>query len=87
MTESASEANLTVAAIILIAAIVCVGTPLVRSLMIRQAWRACCTDQGGAVKGSRCEFYKDGEVEKSLDKDALITEKHTCIQLDENKED
>lgn len=83
MKESASEANLTVAAIILIAAIVCFGTPLVRSLMIRQAWRACCTDQGGAVKGTKCEFYKDGKVVQTLDKEKLITSKHTCIQIKE----
>ena len=83
MKESASEANLTVAAIILISAIVCVATPIVRSLMIRQAWRSCCTDQGGVVKGNTCDIYENGKIIKTVNKSKIITSNHTCVQVGE----
>ena len=54
MKSAAGEANLTVVAIILITVIVSIATPIVMSLMKRQAWKACCTDAGGVVKGNTC---------------------------------
>ena len=54
MKEAAGEANLTVVAIILIAVIVAVATPLINSLMRSSTVRACCTDQGGVWHGSAC---------------------------------
>lgn len=47
MKEAAGEANLTVVAIILIAVIVAVATPLINSLMKNSTARSCCTDSGG----------------------------------------
>lgn len=81
MKESASEANLTVAAIILIAALVCIATPLVGSLMKKQIWRSCCTDQGGTISGSNCKIYENGEIIKTVSKDKIITADHTCVQV------
>lgn len=54
MKEAAGEANLTVVAIILIAVVVAVATPLVNSLMKNSANRSCCTDAGGVWKSSKC---------------------------------
>ncbi len=54
MKEAAGEANLTVVAIILIAVIVAVATPLINSLMRSSARRSCCTDAGGVWKSNNC---------------------------------
>lgn len=54
MKEAAGEANLTVVAIILIAVIVAVATPLINSLMKSSAKRSCCTDSGGVWKSNSC---------------------------------
>ncbi len=54
MKEAAGEANLTVVAIILIAIIVAVATPLINSLMRSAARRSCCTDAGGLWKNGTC---------------------------------
>ncbi len=57
MKEAAGEANLTVVAIILIAVVVAVATPLVSSLMKNASKRSCCTDAGGVWEKNTC---KDG---------------------------
>lgn len=57
MKEAAGEANLTVVAIILIAVVVAVATPLVSSLMRNASRRACCTDAGGRWSGSTCTAF------------------------------
>ncbi len=54
MKEAAGEANLTVVAIILIAVVVAVATPLINSLMKNSANRSCCTDAGGVWKSGKC---------------------------------
>jgi len=54
MKEAAGEANLTVVAIILIAVVVAVATPLINSLMKTSSKKACCTDAGGVWSGSSC---------------------------------
>jgi hypothetical protein len=54
MKEAAGEANLTVVAIILIAVIVAVATPLINSLMKSSARRSCCTDNGGIWSANGC---------------------------------
>ena len=51
MKEAAGEANLTVVAIILIAVVVAIATPLVTSLMKTAGYRSCCTDAGGVWHG------------------------------------
>ena len=55
MKEAAGEANLTVVAIILIAVIVAIATPLINSLMHQSTRRACCTDAGGVWEGNACQ--------------------------------
>lgn len=54
MKEAAGEANLTVVAIILIAVVVAVATPLIANLMSSSAEKACCTDAGGVWEGGGC---------------------------------
>ena len=61
MKEAAGEANLTVVAIILIAVVVAVATPLINSLMKSSKWKSCCTDMGGVVEGSNCVPYENGQ--------------------------
>ena len=56
MKEAAGEANLTVVAIILIAVVVAVATPLINSLMKTSAYRACCTDAGLIWEGGDCKY-------------------------------
>jgi hypothetical protein len=55
MKEAAGEANLTVVAIILIAVVVAVATPLINSLMHTSANKSCCTDAGGVWKSNSCQ--------------------------------
>jgi hypothetical protein len=61
MKEAAGEANLTVVAIILIAVVVAVATPLINSLMTSSTWKSCCTDAGGVVEGSKCMINGNDE--------------------------
>ncbi len=65
MKEAAGEANLTVVAIILIAVVVAVATPLVGSLMKNSAKRSCCTDAGGVWKGNACKDGGTGQYNSS----------------------
>lgn len=58
MKEAAGEANLTVVAIILIAVVVAVATPLVNSLMQSSTVKACCTDSGGIWQDNKCKKPK-----------------------------
>ena len=79
MKEAAGEANLTVVAIILIAVVVAVATPLVNSLMGSAAQRSCCTDAGGVWKGSKCYAIKnDGSEGSSVDGKTLVNDKNSC---------
>lgn len=61
MKEAAGEANLTVVAIILIAVVVAVATPLVNSLMKTAAKRSCCTDAGYIWKDNKCQDLEGAE--------------------------
>ncbi len=85
MKEAAGEANLTVVAIILIATVVAIATPLVSSLMKGQVWKSCCTDQGGVVKGTSCEIYENGNLIETRPKNDMVTENYTCVQINEEK--
>lgn len=82
MKEATGEANLTVITIILVAVIVVIATPLINSLLRRQAWRSCCTDQGGVVNGTTCRIYENGEIVKTVSKDQIINENHACVQVE-----
>jgi len=80
MKEAAGEANLTVVAIILIAVVVAVATPLVNSLMKTSTYRACCTDAGGVWESVGCKYPKgmtstDGVAEsyKKCQNDAKVS--------------
>lgn len=59
MKEAAGEANLTVVAIILIAIIVAVATPLINSLMRSSSAKSCCTDSGGIWRANSCASAKN----------------------------
>ena len=64
MKEAAGEANLTVVAIILIAVVVAVATPLVTSLMKNASKRSCCTDAGGKWSSGKCvDFSTDNKYD------------------------
>lgn len=54
MKEAAGEANLTVIAIILIAVIAAVVTPVVNSLMKNTAKQSCCSSYGGTWEKGKC---------------------------------
>lgn len=61
MKEAVGEANLTVVAIILISVIVMVMRPLINSMMLSTAWKTCCADAGGVVRGNTCTLPDGGE--------------------------
>lgn len=65
MKEAAGEANLTVVAIILIAVVVAIATPLVSSLMKNSKKRACCTDAGGKWQNNICVDAGSGQYDSS----------------------
>ena len=63
MKEAAGEANLTVVAIILIAVVVAVATPLINSLMETTKLRSCCLEAGGSkLEGGACKDSSGNEV-------------------------
>jgi len=66
MKEAAGEANLTVVAIILIAVVVAVATPLINSLMSTAAYRSCCTDAGAVWHNSACYVPKGTPSSKQV---------------------
>ena len=79
MKEAAGEANLTVVAIILIAVVVAVATPLINSLMKNSAWKSCCTDAGGVVKGSQCEVQVAGGSSYTVDGKNMVNDNNQCV--------
>lgn len=54
MKEAAGEANMTVIAIILIAVIAAIATPIVNNAMQNTAKKACCMNSGGIWHNSKC---------------------------------
>ena len=75
MKEAAGEANLTVVAIILIAVVVAVATPLVSSLMKSSTYRSCCTDAGGVWQNG-CRWPKG--VSKTDDANGITSAYKAC---------
>ena len=65
MKEAAGEANLTVVAIILIAVVVAVATPLIGTLMKNSSNRSCCTDAGGVWKNGSCQDGGTGQFDNN----------------------
>ena len=61
MKEAAGEANLTVVAIILIAVIVAVATPIIQSMMSSTQERACCMEAGGTWSSGNCSVNYDAD--------------------------
>lgn len=54
MKEAAGEANLTVIAIILIAIVAAIATPLISNMMQGTAKKSCCQQYGGKWTGGAC---------------------------------
>ena len=75
MKEAAGEANLTVVAIILIAVVVAVATPLISNLMKSSSEKACCTDAGGVWKGGKCTDPKNGMYDSATYKSCVDASK------------
>ena len=65
MKEAASEANLTVIAIVLIGVVAAVVTPLISGLMKNQANKSCCQSNGGEWKGNVCTGYNGDTIDIS----------------------
>lgn len=59
MKEAASEANMTVVAIILIGIIVAVATPIITGMMKTTQKRACCQNAGGIWTDNSCSVSYD----------------------------
>lgn len=76
MKEAAGEANLTVVAIILIAVVVAVATPLVNTLMKNASKRSCCSDFGGVWNSGNCQV---------VDGNGTYTTKQTSTYYDSAK--
>ena len=54
MKEAAGEANMTVITIILIAAVLGIGTIVVNRMMNTTERKACCQSLGGEANGNTC---------------------------------
>lgn len=54
MKEAAGEANITVITIVLIALVLAVGTPLIRSLLQSTEKSSCCSSNGGVWNDGQC---------------------------------
>ena len=62
MKEAAGEANLTVIAIVLIAIVAAVATPLISNMMRGTADKSCCQQYGGQWKsGGKPVWQQDYE--------------------------
>ena len=85
MKEAAGEANLTVVAIILIAVVVAVATPLVRSMMKNSTYRSCCTDAGGVWKGSECHYPNNVTSEDQTEMDQSYSNCQSDANVDNTK--
>ncbi len=86
MKEAAGEANLTVVAIILIAVVVAVATPLVNSLMRNATKKSCCTDAGGIMEGGTCYKVKSDGTKGDAMTDYWDNDAHRCTSDDDAKE-
>ena len=58
MKEAAGEANMTVITIVLIAAILGIGTIIVTRMMNSTGDNSCCTQIGGRREGKKCIVHK-----------------------------
>ena len=85
MKEAAGEANLTVVAIILIAVVVAVATPLVNSLMKSSSYKACCTDAGGVWKNGQCQAASNDSGSYNKDACSQCIKDATGKDSDDNK--
>ena len=54
MKEAAGEANMTVITIVLIAAVLAIGTIVVTRMMSATERKACCQSLGGVATGNNC---------------------------------
>lgn len=79
MKEAASEANLTVIAIVLIGVVAAIATPLISNLLKGTAEKACCSNAGGVWKQGGCKDPGNGSYDS--------TTYSTCISESSNKND
>lgn len=56
MKEAAGEANMTVITIVLIAAVLAIGTVVVTRMMNTTERKACCQSLGGTTNGNQCRI-------------------------------
>jgi len=56
MKEAAGEANMTVITIVLIAAVLLIGTVVVNRMMTATERKACCQSIGGVATGNTCSI-------------------------------
>ena len=56
MKEAAGEANMTVITIVLIAIVLGIGTVVVTRMMSTTAKKQACTEIGGTLNGSTCNY-------------------------------
>ena len=56
MKEAAGEANMTVITIVLIAAVLGIGTIVVNRMMNTTERKACCQSLGGTANGNTCRI-------------------------------
>lgn len=71
MKEAAGEANLTVIAIVLIAVVAAVATPLITNMMGTTGKKSCCTQAGGEWKGGKCQQTSSGTYDKATYDDCI----------------
>lgn len=64
MKEAASEANLTVIAIVLIGVVAAVVTPLINGLLKNKAEQSCCQSLGGVWEGGTCSGVDSSAIDE-----------------------
>ncbi len=71
MKEAAGEANLTVIAIVLIAIVAAVATPLIGNMMKGTAKKSCCLESGGKWSGNNCTDGGNGTYDSATYQDCI----------------
>ncbi len=71
MKEAAGEANLTVIAIVLIAVVAAIATPLITNMMSTTGKKSCCTQAGGEWANGKCNQTTSGTYDASTYNDCI----------------
>ena len=85
MKEAAGEANITVITIVLIALVLAVGTPLIKSILRNMEIQSCCSAAGGRIvkghlwdNGSRTNTCFDSSGQAILRQDFWDEANNKC---------